>query len=148
MAHLATQHVVVDLGDAVEEDLPDIHAVTRIDEEGERDLAGLGVRGRHRVDLGERVALEAEPVLDEFLGGRDLLLRESVARLDQQIVPQLCLRHDEGARKLDLADLEDIALGDVHRDEDIVLLGRYRHLRRVDVEVGVTAIHVIRAQFL
>ena len=37
---------------------------------------------------------------------------------------------------------------DVDRDEDVVLLGRDRHLGRFDLEVRVAAVHVVRAELL
>ena len=37
---------------------------------------------------------------------------------------------------------------DVDGDEHVVLLGRDRDLRRVDLEVGVAAVHVVGAQLL
>ena len=147
LTHFAAQHLVVDLGDAVEHDVAYVHAITRIHEERETHFLLRIVAGRHRVNLGERVTFEPEAILDQLLRVGDLLLREGLARLHEQIVLQLCFGHDEGAGELHRAHFEDLALGDVDRDEDVVLLGSDRDLRRVDLEVRVTAVHVVRAQF-
>ena len=106
------------------------------------------VRRRHRIDLGERVAVRAQAVLDELLGGGDQLVIEGLAGLHQQQLLQLRLRHDERAGELHLGDLEDIAFLEVHGDEDVVLLRRDGHLSGLDLEVRVAAVHVVVAQLL
>ena len=98
------------------------------------------------IDLGECEAVFTETVLQQLLGGGDDLAREGVARLHEQIAPQQRLGHHEGAGELHFLDLEDLAFVDVHRDEDVVLLGRDGHLRGFDFEVRVAAIHVEGAQ--
>ena len=61
---------------------------------------------------------------------------------------QVGLRHHEVAGDLDLGDAVDLAFLHVERDEDVVLLGRDRDLRGLDVHVRVAAIEVVRAQLL
>ena len=71
----------------------------------------------------------------------------ALARLHQQIVFELLFRNDESAGELHAAHFENLPFVDVDGDEDVFFLGRDRHLRRLDVEVRVTAIHVERTQF-
>jgi hypothetical protein len=139
---------VVDLGHVVEDDVTDINAVARIDEEGQTHFLLAVIGGRHRIDLREGITVEAEAVLDQFLGRRDVLLGVGVTGLYQQVVLQLRLGDHEGTGELDVAELEDLAFVDVDGDEDVVLLGSDRHLRRLDLEVRVAAVHVVGAQFL
>ena len=87
---------------------------------------------RDRVHLRERVAIRAEPVLDQLLGGGDELAIERLPGREQQIPAQLRFGHDERAGELHVADLVDLAFIHVDRDEDVVLLGRDRHLRGFD----------------
>ena len=61
---------------------------------------------------------------------------------------QLLLGNHHGARELDLRHLEHVALVDVDGDVHVVFFGRDRHLRRLDLEIGVAAVHVVGAQLL
>ena len=56
LAQLAPQDFVIGVLDTLEIDVPDIGARIRLDLERERDLAGLGIRTRHRGDLREAEA--------------------------------------------------------------------------------------------
>ena len=51
---------------AVDVDAPDVDAPARIDEERERGLQLVAVDLRDRVDVGERVAVAAQPVADRL----------------------------------------------------------------------------------
>ena len=147
LTHLAAQRLVVDRGDIVEVDVADVDAVAGLDEERERHGFLVVVRRGHRIDLGEGVAVGAQPVAHQFLRTGDGLSRKRISRVDQQQSSQLRLRHDHGAGQLDLRYLENIALVDVHRDEHVVFFGRDGDLRRFDLEIRVAAIHVVGTQF-
>ncbi len=105
------------------------------------------VGGGHRIDLGERIAIRAQPVAHQLLRRGDHLARVGIARLDQQQAAQLRLRHDHRAGQLDFADLEYLALADIHGDVHVVFFGRDRHLRRFDLEIRVAPVHVVGTQF-
>ena len=104
LAHFTAQHFVVDLGDAVENDVAHVDAVARIDEERERELLVLGVThgGGHRIDLGECEAVFTETVLQQLLRGGDDLARESVAGLHEQVAPQQRFGHRRRCRRASL----------------------------------------------
>ena len=106
------------------------------------------VRRGHRIDLGECIAVGAQPIAHQFLRTGDGLAREDVAGLDQQQLAQLLLRDHHRAGELDRPNLEYIALVDVDGDVHVVFFGRDGHLRRLDLEIRVAAIHVVGAQFL
>ena len=148
LAHLAPQHLVVDRAGVDEVDAPHVGAVARVHEERQVDRLGLLVRLRHRVDLGERVAVRAEAEGHQLLGLGDQLARVGLAGRDHQQALQLGLRDLHRAGELHLADLVDLALVHVHRDEHVVHLGRDRDLGRLDGEVGVAAVLVVGRQLL
>src|SRR6516162_1026477 len=148
LTQLPAQHLVVDAVGAGEGDVAHVDAVTRIDEESERDRVVDVVGSRYRLDLGERVAIASHAVLHPLLAGGYALAVEGVAGMDHQQLLELRLRHHEGAGQLDLRHLVDLALVDVDGDEDVLFLGRDRHLRRGEIEVRVTTIHVVVADFL
>ena len=148
LAHLTAQHLVVDAVGAAEADVTHVHAVARVDEEGERHRVIGVVGGGHRLDLGEGIAVAPHAILHQFLRRGDQLAVEGRARVYQQQLLELALRHDERARQLDLRHLVDLALIDVHGDEDVFLLRSDRHLGRIQLEVRVTAIHVEVAHLL
>ena len=52
------------------------------------------------------------------------------------------------ARELDVGDLEHVARVHVDGDEHVIFFGRDRDLRRLDLKIGVAAVHVIGAQLL
>ena len=103
---------------------------------------------RHGRDFGEREAVVAEPVAQRLFRGRDQPLRIHLARLDAHVLAQDVLRHHEAARELHRAHVQVVALVHVDRDEQVVLLGRQRDLRRGDLEIRIAAVHVIGADLL
>ena len=148
LAHLAAEHFIVDAAGAGEVDAPDVDAIAGIDDQRERHLPTLHVELRHRVDLRERIAVEPEPLAHRFGRLGDQALRERLAGLHEDQAAQLALRHPQVARELHVGDAVDLALLHVHGDEDVVLLRADRHLAGSDREVGVAAVHVVRAQCL
>ena len=104
LAHLAAQHFVVDLGHAVERDVAHVDAIARIDEERERQFLVLRIadRGGHRIDLGERETVLAEPVLQQFLRRGDDLARKGVAGLHEHVTPQQAPRAPRTCRRASL----------------------------------------------
>src|ERR1700722_1754247 len=148
LAHLAAQRLVVDRSDVVEVDVPDVHAVAGFDEERERHGLLVVVRGGHRIDLGECIAVGAEPVAHQLLRTGDDLAREDVARVDLQQFPQLLFGHHHRPRELDLRHLENVAFVDVHGDVHVVFFRSDGDLRRLDLEIGVAPVHVVGAQLL
>ena len=148
LAHLAAQRFVVDRRDVVEIDVPHVHAVAGLDEERERHGLLVVVRGGHRIDLGECIAVGAEPVAHQLLRAGDGLARKDVARVDQQQFLQLLLGHHHRPRELDVRHLENVAFVDVHGDVHVVFFRSDGDLRRLDLEIGVAAVHVVGAQLL
>ena len=147
MAHFAAQRLVIDCGRVVEIDVAHVHPVAGLDEKRQRHGLMLVVDRGDRIDLGEGIAVRAQPVAHQLLGGGDQLARISVAGFDKHQPAQLLLGYHHGAGKLDLAHLEYLALGDVHGDVHVVFFGRDRHLRRFDLKIRVAPIHVIGPQF-
>ena len=148
LAHFAAQRLVVDGGRIVEIDVPHVHPVAGLDEEGDRHGLLLVVGRRHRIDLGECVAVRAQPVAHQFLRVGDRLAREDVARVDLQQLAQLRLRHHHRAGELDLRHPEYVALADVDGDVHVVLLRRDGHLGGLDLEIGIAAVHIVGTQLL
>ena len=148
LSHLAAQHLVVDRAGVLEVDATHVGAVARVHEEGQVDRLVLGILLRHRVDLGEGVAVRAEAQRHQFLRLGDEPPRVGLAGLDQQQAPELFLGHHHLAGDLDLAHGVDVPFVHVDRDEDVVLLRGDGHLRGLDVHVGVAAVLVVGTQLL
>ena len=122
--------------------MPHVDAFARVDEEGHRDLLLLVIELRDGIDLGEGIALDAQPVLDQLLRGRDHLLVVDLALLHQHQLLQVLQRHDGLAGDAGVGDLVDLAFLHADRDEHVVLLGRDGHLRGLDVHVRVATVLV------
>jgi len=76
------------------------------------------------------------------------LREKNIAGVNLQQFLQLLLGHHHRAGELDVRYLENIALADVHGDVHVVFFRRDGDLRRLDLEIGVAAVHVVGAQFL
>ncbi len=148
LAHFTAQHVVARVHVALEHDLAHVHALAGHDEEVEADLALLLVDRRDRLHFGERVADVGQRRGDRVDRLLDLLAREGVADLDLHQLAQVVLVEDEGAGQLDVVDLVDLAFGDVGDDVHLALVRTDADLGRIDVEVGVAAVHVVGLQLL
>ena len=97
------------------------------------------------VDLRERVAIFAELVDDRLRGRLQLFSRETVTRFDLDELGQLRLAVEQIARELDCTDLVRFAFVQRDRQVHVLLVGRDGHLRRVDVELEIATIQVVRA---
>src|SRR2546430_5775144 len=73
LAHLTAQHLVVDAVGAAEADVTHVHAVARVDEEGERHRVIGVVGGGHRLDLCEGITLAPPAILHPVLRRGDSL---------------------------------------------------------------------------
>ncbi len=148
LAHLAADHLVLRLLVAGDHDASHVDAPARIDEEREARDALVAIEVRHRVDVGERIAVVAQAVAQLLGGVDDLLAREHFALAREHQAAQLRLAHDEVAAELDLAHVVHRPLGDGDGDVDLLAVGRDRDLRRIDVELEVAAVEIERAQRL
>ena len=148
LAHLAPQHLVVDLVDALEVDVAHVNAAVRLDEH--RDVDGLvfAIQLRQELDLGIGVAVGTEPQRHQLGGLRQQALVEDVAGLGQYEPQQVFLRHDQLAGDLDVRERVDLSLGHVDGDEHVLAIRRDRNLRRRHAKVGVTAVQVVTRQRL
>src|SRR5215472_5306459 len=84
LTQLAAQHLVVDAVGAGEGDVAHVDAITRIDEEGERDGVVDAVSGRYRLNLCKGIAIAPHAVLHELLTGGDALAVEGIPRVDDE----------------------------------------------------------------
>ncbi len=136
------QHLVARTGVALGVDAPDIDAFAGIHEKDHRDLPGLLVDLRDRVDIGEGVALVAQlsgdalRALDSNLAGEDI----PPAHVNQR--EELLGRNRGFSGQLHVADPVDIALVDADRDIDVLFVGADGDLGRFDLELDVAAIEV------
>ena len=142
LAHLAANDLVARLGVAADVDPAHIHATTRIDEHREGDLSLFLVHLRSSVDVGEGIALIAQAVGDRLRGLGQPLARKGVARAQLGHRQVLRFGQHQIAGKAHTADGVLLALGDVHGDVDVLLVGRDRYLRRIDIEVQITLVQV------
>src|SRR5690606_610867 len=76
----------------------------------------------------------------------ELAAREDVARLELDELGELLLPTEQLAAEAHLGDAKLLALVDVDGDLDALLVGRDRHLRRLDRELEIAAIEIERAQ--
>ena len=148
LAHFAPHRHVVDAFGAQEVHMAHVDAVARLHEEGDIHRLLVWVRRGHRFDLGEGIAVCAKAQVQQFLRLRHELAVEGLAFLHQQEVAQFRFSHRQIAGNLHFGNLVNLAFRHVHRDEDVVLGGRNGHLGRIDLEVGVAAVHVERTQLL
>src|SRR5438445_6501892 len=124
-----------------------VDALARIDEEVDADFALVLVRRRNRRDLRERVADVREHCghrLGRFL---DLLAREHVARLECDQLAHLVLAQYERAGELDVGDLVYIAFAQGRSQIHLALVRADRDLGRIDVEIDIAAVEVVRIEF-
>ena len=148
LAHLATHDLVARLGVATDVDAAHIHPSTRIDKDREGDLALDLVDFGGGIDVGEGVTLVAEAVGDRLGGLGETLAREGLAGTDLRQRLIFGFGQDEITGEAHAAHRVLLALGDVHRDVDVLLVRRDRHLRGVDVEVEIALVQVEGAQGL
>ncbi|TLD44349.1 MAG: hypothetical protein FAZ92_03390 [Accumulibacter sp.] len=76
------------------------------------------------------------------------LAREDLARPDLHQLPELLFGQRQVAGQLHRGDEITLPFVDADRDVDLFLVGRDRHLRRLDAEFEIAAIQVVRAQRL
>ena len=148
LAELAAHDLVARARVAGDVDSAHVDAALQLGHEVDHDLTGGAIDVGTRLDLGERVAEGAE-ALDESLrrfghrfgavrlAGLDLHQRLEVFFLAEVFAFELHRRHGVG-----------LAFGDVDGDGDVLLVGRDRNLRRLDVELEVAAVQVVGAQRL
>src|SRR5258708_5447161 len=148
LAHLAAYHLVARLRVAGDVDAPHVHPPARVDQDVERDAALFLVDLGNRIGIGEGIAVVAEAIGDRLGGGGELLAREHVAGLELLQLLELFARHQELAGELHLGHGVLLAFREIDRDVDVAPVGRDRHLRRLDAEVEVAAVLVVRAQVL
>lgn len=103
---------------------------------------------RLRVHRRERVAVLAELVDDRLRRLLQLLGREAVARLDLDELLELGLAIQQIAGELHARYRVRLAFVQRHRQVHVLLVRRDRHLRRLDVELQVPAVQVVRAHVL
>ena len=123
-------------------------APTRIDKHRERSRFVHAIRIRHRVDVGKRITIVAEAVTNALNRVNDLLPGEGLAGTKQQKRAHLCLCNLQLTLKFNVGNFIYRPFGDVDRDVDLFLIRRDRNLGRFNVEFEVSAIEVIRLQFL
>ena len=148
LAHLAPQDLVPGVVVAPELDAPHVHPLTRVDEEGKIHLTLVLADLRHRIHVGERIALVTESGLHVRGRLRHVAPIEDVPLADLHQIDELFGRDDQVAGELDGADIEGPALGDVDRDVDETLVGGDGDLGGIDREVDVPPIEVVGPQAL
>ena len=148
LPHLAADHLVARPRVAADVDLPHVHPATRVDVDGERRLVLFAVDLGDHVDVRKGVAFRSQAVADPLGGHLQFLPRIRLARSHGHEATELELRHGQIACEPDVGDAERLALEDVDRDVDVLLVRRDRHLRRLDVELEVAAILIEAAQRL
>ena len=146
LANLAAHHLVAGARVADDVDPPHIDAPPRVDQKREGDLALFLVDGGIRVDVGKSIALPPQPVDDGLGRLGELFSRKRLSRLDRDQRAKLLLRDEQLASELHLGHLVFVALGDVDGDVNVAPVGSDRDLGRVDAELEVAAVQVIRAQ--
>ena len=105
------------------------------------------VQFRNRRDLGVGVTDVGQNRLDRLAAGFDGRAIEQLPLFDVQQLAQRGFRQDQGAEELDVGDRVGIAFLHAGIDVHRALVGGDAHLGRVNAEIGVTAIHVVRLQF-
>src|SRR5690606_6836997 len=146
LAHLAAQHFVLGAGVALEDHPAHVHALARVDQEGDSDLALLAVHVGDRRDLGKGVADVAEHGGDRVAGALDPGPGIDVARLDLNHTLEGFLPQDKLAGEAHVPDRVDLTLADAGGDVDVAPVGADGDLVGVDAEVQVAAVLVERNQ--
>src|SRR6187402_2945906 len=146
LAHFAAQDLVFRAGIALEDHATHIDPLARLDEERKVGGALVLVQLRHRRHLGEGVADVGEDGLDRVGAGLDGGTVEGIALVDVHQLAQGVFRQDQLAEQVDVGDGIDLAFLHARVDVHGALVRADRHLRGIDTEVGVAAIHVVVAE--
>jgi hypothetical protein len=148
LAELASHDLVARAGVAGDVDLAHVDATGRVADQHHDDAAGLAVDLGPCLDAGEGVAELAEQLLETARRVGHRLGAVGLAGLDRDQALELVFLAEEIAFEADRGHRVGLTLGDVDRDRDVLLVGRDRDLRRIDVELEVAAVQVVGAQRL
>ena len=119
-----------------------------IDEQGDTDRLFLFINLRDAVDIGEGISQIGESCRDALTALHDGLARKGFAapQPDQR---KILLRFtDDIAGKANVVDRMDRTFGNIDSDVDVLPVGRDRDLSRLDLEIDIAAVQIIRTQSL
>ncbi len=129
-------------------DIAHIDARARVDKKRDRYLTVVLVHVRDRIDVRERETFLGQALADALGGFGHLAARErSIDVHIDQLFQFLARDHELPG---ELGPSHGVALTFIHieGDEQILAIGRQRHLRRIDIELQKAPIQIVRAQLL
>ena len=127
-------------------DPPHVDAPLWLGHQRHRHAGVVTVDFRARIDLRESVAEGAEAIDESASGLGHCLGAIGLARLHHYQRAEVFFLAEIVALEPDSRDRVQLAFLDVDGDRDVLLVGRDRDLRRLDLELEVAAVLVVRAQ--
>ena len=142
LPELAPYHLVAGREVAGHGDVAHVDAPLRVGLQDNRHLRLGAVDFRSRLDAREGIAERTVEVEEVLRRRRHGLRAEEIARADRDQALELVLAPEEVAVERDRGHRVGQSLADVHRDRDVLLVGRDRDLGRFDREFKVTAVQI------
>ena len=133
---------------ATDVDAADVGPLARVDEEGDRHRLFVFIDLGDAVDVGESVSEIRQFCRYTVTALHDRLAREwlATAQMNQRKILVRLTYQITG--EANVTDCVDSTLVDIDRDVDVLLVRRDRDLGRVDLEIDVAAVEIVRTQCL